>query len=170
MYNRISIVGGSGSGKTTLADTLSKIYNIPAIHIDGINYLSNWESRDKSERDNIILSCAKENKWIIDGNYSATLRQRFERADLIIWLDYSTFAQLRGVFKRVLKNLNKEKTEIPGCKEKIDFKFLKYVFFYNKKSRHHITDNLENISKDKVLVFKRQKDLNNWVKSLKDND
>lgn len=170
MYNRISIVGGCGSGKTTLADILSKIYNIESIHIDGIHHLANWEIRDKSERDNIILSHVQKDKWIIDGNYTSTMLQRFEKADLIIWLDYSTFTQLKGVLKRIFINFNKEKLEIPGCREKIDFKFLKYVLFYNKTKRHIIVDNLENISKDKVLIFKKQKDLNKWIKNLKDDN
>ena len=56
MYNKISIVGGSGSGKSTLANLLSKELNIPATHLDGINFNSNWEEIDKNKRDEIILS------------------------------------------------------------------------------------------------------------------
>ena len=52
---KISIVGGSGTGKTTLANNLGKELKIPVYHIDGINYYANWEQRDKSERDEIIL-------------------------------------------------------------------------------------------------------------------
>ena len=166
MYNKISIVGGPGSGKTTLADILSEIFNIPAIHIDGIHHLPNWKPRDKSERDNIIVSHINTDKWIMDGNYSSTMKQRFEKADLVIWLDYSTFSHIKGVFKRVFKNLNKEKKEIPGCKEKLDFEFLKCVINYNKSKRHIVLDNLGNIPKGKVLIFKKQTDLNKWIKSL----
>ena len=89
MYNRISIVGGSGSGKSTLCNILSKELNLPAIHLDAINFLLNWVEIDKIERDKIILSKSMEDKWVIDGNYSKTLKERFKRADLIIWLDYS---------------------------------------------------------------------------------
>lgn len=52
--NRISIIGGSGTGKTTLANNLGKQLNLPVYHIDGINYLDNWQERDKGERDKII--------------------------------------------------------------------------------------------------------------------
>ena len=169
MYNRISIIGGSGSGKSTLANNLSKELNLPAIHLDGLNFTSNWVEVDKCKRDSIIMKKTLESKWIIDGNYSNTLRNRFDRADLIIWLDYSTFSHLKGIIKRLLKTHGKEKPEIPGCKERFNFLFLKYVITYNRKKRHLILDNLQNISMDKVLVFKKQKDLNEWLKKFTDN-
>lgn len=169
MYNRISIVGGSGSGKSTLCNILSKELNLPAIHLDAINFNSNWVEINKTERDKIISAKSSEEKWVIDGNYNKTLKERFEKADLIIWLDYSTFMQLKGVLKRFFKSPNKEKPEIPGCKERLDFTFIKYVATYNKKKRHIIVDTLKNISKDKVLIFKRQKDLNKWLKEFTNN-
>lgn len=166
MYNRISIVGGSGSGKSTLATLLSKELNIPAIHLDGINYNSNWIKIDKNKRDQIILAKTDEVKWIIDGNYSSTLKERFDKADLIIWLDYSTVAQLKGIFKRFIKFYHTERPEIPGCRERLDFTFIKYVLTYNKKSRQKIVDGIKDIPEEKVLIFKKQKDLNAWIKSF----
>ena len=165
MYNRIAIVGGPGTGKTTLSEKLSKKYNIPVIHIDGIHHLPNWKIRDSIERDNIILSQVAKDKWIIDGTYKSTIKERFKRADLIIWLDYSTLAQLKGVIQRFLSHPYKEKNEIPGCKERLTLEFLKYVFKYNKTKRHFIIDNLKDIDNSKVLIFKRRKDLNKWFKA-----
>ena len=153
MYNRISIVGGSGSGKSTLANILSEELKLPAVHLDAINYISNWVEIDKDERDKIISNKSAEDK-----------------ADLIIWLDYSTVTQLKGVIKRYLKTYNKERPEIPGCKERLDFTFIKYVFTYNKKKRPVIADYLKDIPKEKVLVFKKQKDLNKWLKEFTGNN
>ena len=170
MYNRISIVGGSGSGKSTLCNILSKELNLLAIHLDAINFNSDWVEIDKNERDKIISAKSSEDKWVIDGNYNKTLKERFEKADLIIWLDYSTFTQLKGIFKRFFKTHNKERPEIPGCKERLNFTFIKYVATYNKKKRHIIVDTLESVSKDKVLIFKKQKDLNKWLKEFTHDD
>jgi adenylate kinase family enzyme/predicted N-acetyltransferase YhbS len=170
LTNRISIIGGSGSGKSTLADILSKELNIPAIHLDAINYNANWVEINKNERDTIISSKSNDEKWIIDGNYNKTLKERLEKADLIIWLDYSSFAHIKGVFKRIIKNYNKEKPEIPGCKERINFIFLKYVVTYNHRKRPQVMELLKNVPNDKLLIFRKQKDLNKWLKAFTHNE
>lgn len=164
MYNKIAIVGAPGTGKTTLSNILSKLYGIEATHIDGIHHLENWVQRDKEERDRIILDVVKRDKWIIDGTYKATLKPRFEAADLIIWLDYSSLAQIKGVMERYLKNKGKEKPEIPGCKEKMDKEFFTYVLKYNKEKRKNIVNNLDGIDKSKLIVFKNRRQLNKWLK------
>jgi adenylate kinase family enzyme len=170
MYNRISIIGGSGSGKSTLTNILSKELNLPAIHLDAINFNSNWVKIDSKKRDTIILEKLLEEKWIIDGNYTKTIKQRLDKSDLIIWLDYSTFKQLTGVLKRYIKLHNKQRQEIPGCNERFNFKFIKYVLTYNKKKRPIIIDNLKNIPKEKILIFKKQNDLNKWLKDFTNNE
>ena len=169
MYNRISIVGGSGSGKSTLCNILSKELGLPAIHLDAINYEPNWVEIDKTERDNIILSKAQDDKWVIDGNYNKTLKERFDKADLIIWLDYSTLKQLHGILKRYFTTRNSERPEISGCKERLEPEFIKYVLTYNKKKRPVILDYLKDVPKEKVLIFKHQKDLNAWLKDFTNN-
>lgn len=168
--NRISIIGGSGSGKSTLATILSKELNIPAIHLDAINYNANWVEVDKNKRDTIIESKAKEDKWIIDGNYNKTLKERLDKADLVIWLDYSSFAHIKGVLKRIIKNYNKEKAELPGCKERFNLIFLKYVISYNKKKRPEVQKMLNEYSDNKILIFRKQKDLNRWLKDFTQNE
>ena len=164
MYNRISIIGGAGTGKTTLSNLLSEKYNIPVTHIDGIHHLKNWQVRDKAERDKIILDIVEKEKWIIDGTYKDTIKQRLEKSDLIIWLDYSTFAQVKGILKRFFKNPGKEKPEIPGCNERLNWEFFKYVLKYNRNKRYHVVNALENIDKNKIIIFTKQKALNKWLK------
>lgn len=163
MYNRVCIVGGCGSGKSTLSNILSKKFNLPVVHLDGITFEPGWIEIDKVKRDSIIIKKILEDKWIMEGNYSNTLKSRFDRADLIIWLDYSTFSLLKGILKRIIKTFGKERPEIPGCKEHFDFEFLKYAINYNKNKRHIIVDNMVGVPENKILIFKKQKDLNKWI-------
>ena len=167
--DKISIIGGSGSGKSALANILSESMKIPVIHLDSINYKPNWIQVDKVERDKIISGKSNEDKWIIDGNYNKTLKERLIKSDLIIWLDYSSYTQIKGVVKRIAQNYNKERSEIPGCKERINLKFIKYVATYNKVKRPEMLEILKDIPEDKLLIFKKQKDLNNWLKKYVTN-
>ena len=161
---KIIILGGPGSGKTTLAKLLGTKYNLPVVNLDGLNYFENWVERDKEERDNIILEKIKEKQWIIEGNYKKTLKDRAKKADLIVFLDYPTIILLKGILERNIKNFNKEKEEIKGCKERVSKKFLKYALKYNKNKKQifEILNNIENIN-DKLVIIKSRKKLNKWL-------
>ena len=162
---RISIIGGPGTGKTTLANNLGNELKIPVYHIDGIHYKENWVSRDKEERDKIILGKVNNEKWILDGTYRSTLEQRLEKSDLIIFLDYSTLAKANGILSRYFKYKGKEKKEIPGCKERMNMKFLKIVLFWNKEKRKNVTEILLKYKNKEILRFKNRKSLNKWYKN-----
>lgn len=162
---RICIIGGSGTGKTTLSNNSGRELNLPVYYIDGINYLENWEIRDKNKRDKIIIVKANQTKWIIDGTYRSTLQQRLEKADFIIYLDYSSLAQVIGVIKRFLKNHGKEKKEIPGCKEQMNWKFFWFVVNWRKNERKEILEKINKIEREKVCIFHSRKELNKWYKN-----
>jgi adenylate kinase family enzyme len=161
---RISIIGGPGTGKTTLANNLAKELNYPVCHIDGIHHLENWKIRDKAERDRIIMEKISEKEWIIDGTYRDTLEKRIEASDMVIFLDYSSIAKLKGILSRYLKNRGKEKPEIPGCREEMNLGFIKCTLTWNrsrKKFIYRIINYYREIDK-KILIFKNRKKLNKW--------
>lgn len=161
---RVCIIGGSGTGKTTLSNNLSRELNLPIYHIDGIHHLKDWKIRDTAERDRIILEKVEEPRWIIDGTYRSTLQQRLEKADYIIYLDYSSFAQIKGVMKRFIKNHGKEKEEIPGCKEQMTWKFFWFVVNWRKNKRTEIIEKINKVDSSKVHIFKNRRQLNKWYK------
>lgn len=163
MYNKICIIGGSGSGKTTLSRNLGKLLDIPVYNIDGINYWKDWKTRDKKERDSIILDKMNATKWIMDGTYSSTLDARMNASDLVIFLDYSSLARFYGVLKRFMKNHGKEKDEIPGCREKMDIDFIRILLKWKNK-RVSIIEKLSKVNNEKIIIFKNRKQLNEWYK------
>lgn len=160
---RIAIIGAPGSGKTTLAIELKDIYELPVVFLDSFYQLPNWVMRDPKERDKMILEETKKEEWIIDGTFIDTLEERVKVADLIIFLDFSTIVQLKGIFKRFFSNIGKEKIDMPGCKERLNPSFIAYVATYNKKRRKYLVEILEKYNKSKILQFKTQKELNLWL-------
>lgn len=158
---RVSIIGGSGSGKSTLANNLGKKFNLPIIHIDGMNYDPDWIQKDKKQRDDSILQLIQKEKWVMDGTYTSTLDERLEASDLIIFLDYSTLALLYGVISRRIRLIGKEREEIKGCKDRLTFEFLKFVITWRKRKRNMILEKLKSY-KEKTMIFNTRKSLNKW--------
>ncbi len=157
--NKISIIGGPGTGKSTLARSLGKDLEIPFYHIDGIHHLENWAERNKEERDNIITDLIEKEKWIIDGTYKSTLKKRIDKSDIVIFLNYSKIARLKGILGRYLKNKDKEKPDIPGCREKMSFTFMKFAYNWDTDKGNVIKEHIDNT---KFLIFKNRKSLNKW--------
>ena len=61
---------------------------------------------------------------------------------------------------RYLKEKGKERPEIPGCKEKIDMDFIKFVLKWDKKEG--IENTLKKNPEKEVLIFKNRRELNKW--------
>lgn len=160
--NKISIIGGPGTGKTTLARNLGKELNLPVYHLDGIDHLENWKKRDREQRDKMILEKANKDKWIIDGTYTGTLETRIQKSDLVIFLNYSTIFRTKSVISRYLKKRGKEKPEIPGCKERMTWDFLKFTIEWKRKRENQIKEILERNKNKEILIYKKRKYLNAW--------
>lgn len=124
--NRVLVIGNCGAGKSEAASRLGKKTGLPVIHLDEIFWLPGWVERDQAEFDILLDAELSKDQWIMDGNYNRTLEKRLHRADTVIFLDYSRFICLWRVFKRWIRDRN----------QKIDYTFLRYVFFdYYQKNR-----------------------------------
>lgn len=162
---KILIIGGTGMGKSTLADNIGKQLDLPICHIDAIHFKENWIERDVKERDEIIRRKINEPKWILDGLYKSTLKESIEKADLVVILWFSKLTQLKGIIKRHLKNYGKERNDIPGCVDKLDVKFIRFTLDFKKKNKSIIENILRENNKNKILIFKKQKQLNKWYEN-----
>ena len=167
---KITIFGGPGSGKTRLSKSLGELFDIPVYHIDSFQFESNGKPVKKEKRDEKILNVVKKDEWIIEGVYKSTLEERIKNSDLIIFLDFKTKDLIYGVFQRYIKakiSGEKEKEEIPGCKENIDFEFLKYVFSFNKNKREQIYQIINNNPEKKVVILNDRDSTDKYVSLLK---
>src|SRR5690606_1390856 len=85
---RIMIVGPTNAGKSTLAVALGERLGIPALHVDLFRHTPNtdWVQRPDAEFEALHEAAIAEPEWVMDGNYSAIMPARLQRATGIISL------------------------------------------------------------------------------------
>ena len=72
----------------------------------------------------------------MDGNYtSARGELRRDVCDTVIWFDLPRATCMMGILTRIAKSYGQVRPEMaPGCPEKIDFEFFRYVWTYRESS------------------------------------
>jgi adenylate kinase family enzyme len=158
---RICIIGPSSSGKSTLARLLSQKIGGKICHLDQIAHQENssWVRRPKddfiSDHDAFIANDA----WVVDGNYSICMPQRFAGSTAVIWLDPPLWGFLWRYIKRSLQNDPDRAGNLAGAKRQFSFDLIKYTFFNYPKSKKKYAGLLENYSKP-IVRIRSMKDLN----------
>lgn len=167
--HRIIIVGSGGSGKSHLSRRLGDILGIEVHHLDKLYWLPGWVEREKDEFDLLCSEIYKKDSFIIDGNYMRTMKMRIEHADTMIWLDFSTFAAVRGVLHRIRTTRGRVRPDMgDGCPERFDPSFIKWIVNFRRKVRPKIVKVAEEaLSEGKnVIVLKNRREVEEFVKSL----
>jgi adenylate kinase family enzyme len=164
---RIMIIGCGGSGKSTLARQLGEKLKLPVVHLDQLFWRPGWVSISKDEFDRVHEAALAEEKWIMDGNFDRTIPRRLERCDTVIYLDFSRFACLMGVLKRVLTTYGKVRPDMgEGCPERMDLDFLKWVWNFNKNKRERIYGLLKEAEGVQVIILKNRRMVKKFLSEL----
>ena len=171
---KILLIGCSGSGKSTLTRELSEKLNLPTLHLDRIWHATNYDDKAKQLlRQTQLDFMAKNDHFIIDGNYTGTMDLRVPYANLIIWLRIPRHVSMYRVILRSIKGklgLENRSDMADEFKEKLDreyFEFLKFVWNFEKNSTPKIKTALEKKNADcKVVVIRNQKDKEKLIKEL----
>ncbi|MBE6982643.1 MAG: topology modulation protein [Ruminococcaceae bacterium] len=164
---RIIIIGCPGSGKSTLARELGDKLDLPVVHLDRLWWTKGWKNVSREEFDVRLDNALALDSWIIDGNYSRTMDARLAKCDTIIWLDYSRWTCLWGVFQRVLRNFGKNRPDMPeGCPERFDWEFVKYIWNFNKNNRVLNATHIAKNRHAKAVVLKNRREKQAFLESL----
>ncbi len=133
---RIVIVGRSGSGKSTLARALGERLDLPVTHLDALYWQPGWQpTPDRAAFDRRVLEIVAGERWIIDGGYSTTLPERLERADTVVVMMAPLARWLWRVFLRIVTFRGESRPDMaPGCAERVDVEFLRYIWTYRRKN------------------------------------
>ena len=163
----IVLEGLDGAGKSTLARQLGQKLNLPVVHLDKLFWHPGWVESTKEEIDAKIRVEIEKPQWIMDGNYNRTIPERIARCDTIIYLDFSRFACLIGVLKRVITTYGTVRPDMgEGCPERIDFDFLKWVWNFNKEKRQRYYQMLNETEGIETIVLKNRRMVKRFLKEL----
>ncbi|KAF0686154.1 Aste57867_22006 [Aphanomyces stellatus] len=97
---RIAVIGVTSAGKSTLAHKLSVKLGSPFIDSDALLWSPNWQkASDYVEK---MTSATEPKTWVLAGHASSTRDLVFQRADMIVWLDYSLWTVFWQLVRRSL--------------------------------------------------------------------
>ncbi len=170
---RIAIIGYSGSGKSTLAEKLGKAYGVPVQHLDGIFFEGNWKTRDRQAALADVRQMLDRPDWIIDGNYTGLLQpERLERADQVVFLNFSRWVCLYRVTKRYRRYRGGTRPDLaPGCNEKLDAEFVRWVLFGGRtKQKRADYRSIVRQYAEKTVVLRNERALDRYCAALPDTE
>lgn len=158
---RILVIGSGGAGKSTFAPRLGTILNLEVIHLDSLYWSSGWVEMPKDRWRAVVEELLQRDSWIIDGNYGGTLDLRLSACDGVIFLDVPRLICLQRVLKRVALYRKAIRPDMAaGCRERVNWEFIKYVWDYPRKRKHALLKKLNSYSQTRsVVILKSQAEI-----------
>ncbi len=162
------MIGSAGAGKSTFAVTLGQLLKLPVFHLDKLFWKPGWIPAQKNGWRRTQQALVAKERWIIDGNYDSTLDIRFARADTVFHLDFPRRMCLWRVGKRIVTGLGRTRPDMaPGCPERIDFPFLKWVWRFRRDVRPNIVAILRNHPSVNVITLRNATAARDYLNGIK---
>lgn len=167
---KILIIGSGGAGKSTLARRLGEITGIEVVHLDRIYWRTGWREPSNEEWQEILENELKKDEWIMDGNFGGTMELRLAACDAAIFLELPRAVCVYRVVKRRLKHRNTNRPDMSeGCSEKIDLKFISWIWSFPKKKKPQIDQTLKRFESEKTIIrLKTQSEVEKFLINLKE--
>ena len=121
--SRALVVGCPGAGKSTFARALHDKLSLPLVYLDMMWHLPDGNHVERDASDTRLAEILARKRWIIDGNYLRTLKQRLKRADTVFFLDLPVEECLAGAAARI----GSPREDLPWQEDKLDPEFTAYI-------------------------------------------
>ncbi|MBT2595319.1 adenylate kinase [Arthrobacter sp. ISL-72] len=167
--SRVLFYGVTGSGKSSAAHAYAAASGLPGCSADDdIGWLPGWQQRSVDQQRLIAADVAGRDRWVLDSAYGLWRDIIVPRADLIVALDYPRWLSL---FRLLCRSLQRIITKQPVCNGNVetlgrlltrDSIFYWHFSSFARKKRL-FTEWQSNPDMPPVIVFRRPKDLNDWL-------
>lgn len=160
---KIIVIGCPGSGKSTLSKQLHLKTGLPLYHLDMMYWNADKTRVERAVFLERLTAALEEDAWIIDGNYSSTMKPRMQKCDTVIFLDYPLDVCLAGIEARC----GKERSDMPWTEpEQLDKEFIESVKNFNLQSRPQLMALLEKYAYKNIYIFKSQNEANEFINQI----
>lgn len=164
---RVLVIGSPGAGKSTFARRLRERTGLPLYYLDQIWHCSDGSHLSEKEFDDRLDELLKQERWIIDGNYSRTLVRRLAACDTVFLLDYPTDLCLLGAASRI----GRKREDLPWIEQEFDAEFKQHIIDFPNKRLPQIYQLLQSIREEKaVIIFKTREEADNYLKKEQETD
>jgi adenylate kinase family enzyme len=148
---KILVVGVSASGKSVFSRELGKRTGLPVTYVDALMWKPGWNYIGVEATIKLLDEVSQKSEWILEG-YVDKKDQSFvlERADTIIYLDYSSIIVVWRYIKRSWMHRKDPRPELEGSPDKFSLEFLMRI--WNKKEAYYLNKSLAAMSNQTKLI------------------
>lgn len=149
---RICILGPSNSGKSTLAAAIGQARGLEVVHLDRLYHDpgSDWVPRGREAFVALHDEAISHDGWVMDGNYSRCMPQRFARATGVIVLEVPTSASLLRYFRRTLFERRGRVGGLDGDKDSLKWSMIRYIAVTGRQKRERYDEMLRDFDLPKT--------------------
>lgn len=150
---RICILGPSNSGKSTLAVAIGDKLGLPVVHLDRLYHLphADWVPRSTEDFRALHDEAIAGDRWVMDGNYSVCMPQRFRRATGVIFLDVSTLRSLARYFRRSLLQTHRH-GGLDGRRDSVKWAMIRHITVTTRNNRRRNTEMFDSLTLPKIRL------------------
>lgn len=164
---RILVIGSGGSGKTTLARVVADRLRLPLVHLDALYWRPGWVPTPRDEWERVVEGLIAQPRWVMDGNYGATLDMRLAACDAVVFVDMPRPLCLWRILKRRVRHWGRSRPDVaPGCPERVTWEFVRWVWTYPKRRRAGILERLRGLTGRRVFVLSSPREVERFVAAL----
>ena len=165
---RVLVIGCGGAGKSTFSRALGDRTGLPVVHLDLLNWKPGWVNTPREQWERVVRAALDNDRWIMDGNYGGTLPLRLEACDTVVYLDLPRWICLARVVQRRVRAVWRRRPDLAvGCRERLTWEFLVWIWNYRRSRRPKILDRLDQLRSSKAIhVLESAADVRQFLLSV----
>lgn len=161
---RILVVGCPGAGKSTFARKLRDALDLPLVYLDMLWHKPDQTTATREEFDVELDAVLRQNRWIIDGNYTRTLKRRLERAEAVFLFDLPAKECLAGATARI----GHPREDLPWIERELDAEFAEYIRRFPTDQLPQLLATLDTRPRSTSLItFHSHEEADAYIETLK---